>query len=197
MIVTVGGWTLELLHRDGNKDGAEVYFSSGTQIGYVFKSSYTYSPPIYKGSRIAREHRSVKCWAIEAGSSGFESKLSKGIGSDRCSHSHFRTRRDALERLLREHFERGEEEAKVIAFAKSHPEARFRIPNVNGTVVVGEVIRPHPGGLHVRRAGVADVKVRRRAMQEDRGAILEVQLRPRGRWEAVANAMYEDREGAK
>ncbi|MFY9586478.1 MAG: hypothetical protein WAT66_03370, partial [Actinomycetota bacterium] len=43
------GWTVTLL-------------KTGKDIGRVYKDSYTYSPPVHRGSRIAREHRQVSSW---------------------------------------------------------------------------------------------------------------------------------------
>jgi len=37
-------------------------FNGGKMIGYVWKATRTSSPPVSKGSRIARHHRRITCW---------------------------------------------------------------------------------------------------------------------------------------
>ncbi len=61
-----------------------VYLNGREPLGRVYKGTYTYSPPIHRGSPVARYHRKVKCWRAE------------GTKID------FRTRREAIEWLLRE-----------------------------------------------------------------------------------------------
>lgn len=186
-------WALELQYHDDD-DGAEVLSPSGVAIGRVFKSSYTYSPPTHRGSRIARYHRSVSCWRMEEGPRTVIG-LSLGIGDDRYSHGPFQTRREALEAIVRQYLERAMEEAEVADFAKGNPEARFRLLDRDKRQHLGQVLNLHQGGLVVRDpskpSGQRDLKVRRRAIREDRGAVLEVQLRPKGHWQAVVNAMDE------
>lgn len=44
---------------------------NGRIIGRVYKGTRTYSPPLYKGSRVAKYHKQVPCWyADEPGSLG-------------------------------------------------------------------------------------------------------------------------------
>jgi hypothetical protein len=187
-------WELELQYHDDDGDSAEVLSPGGVAIGRVFKGSYTYSPPLYHGSRVAREHRKVACWHMEEGP-GTTSNLSRGIGADRYSHGPFQTRRRALEVMVSQYLERAMEEDEVATFAKANPDARFRLIDRDKRQHLGKVLNLHPGGLVVRDPskppGQRDLKVRRRAIREDRGAVLEVQLRPNARWQAVANAMAE------
>lgn len=35
------------------------------RIGRVYKGTRTYSPPLYKGSRVAKFHKQVPCWWAE------------------------------------------------------------------------------------------------------------------------------------
>lgn len=180
-----------LTYEDDNMDSAEVSTQSGTRIGRVYKSSYYYEQRL-RGLRYSLGGRSVPCWAMDEGP--LSGSFSLGFGPDRYTHSHYRTRRAALEDLVREHLERGEEEKKVIEFRQLHPEARFRIKDSQRRIRIGTVVNLHAGGLTLRDfTGKGDVKIRRQAIREDRSAtILEVQLGRNRRWQAVANAMYEE-----
>lgn len=77
-------------------DGESVTYL-GHNIGRVYKSTYTYSPPLHKGSRVARYHKAVACWRYSMGTFN-------GLT--------FKTRRAALEHLVRSHIERAAEVAK-------------------------------------------------------------------------------------
>jgi len=64
--------------------GYEVFDEKGRPLGRVFKSTYTYSPPLHRGSPIARYHRKVQCWK-----------------NDKANlRQHWPTRREALTDLL-------------------------------------------------------------------------------------------------
>jgi len=188
-------WTLEL--RPDGEDNWEVSTEGGAQIGRVYKSTYTYSPPTHRGSRIAKYHKSVKCWRMEEGPKRSGYSLDSGFGFDRYGHGPYETRKAALEAMVSELLERSNEERAVIDFSRAHSEARFRLSS-NGIEHVGIVINRHPGGLVVRDptkpGGEREIRVRRRQIREDRGSVLQVQLRKGGRWEPIVNAMFEEEQ---
>jgi hypothetical protein len=77
---------VELEGDDGYPKGWTVRtIPTGKVIGRVFKSSYTYSPPVYRGSPIVREHRRVESWSSARGSQKFQ---------------HYPTRREAIWQLV-------------------------------------------------------------------------------------------------
>lgn len=79
--------TVQLIAEEGYGDWTGVWLDD-VKIGRVQKSTYTYSPPLHKGSRIARYHRQVACWRSEAH-----------------GRSNFETRREALRAMVRDHRE--------------------------------------------------------------------------------------------
>lgn len=96
-VTTHDGRTRELLlsHREGTGDVWEVESESGLKLGTVEKTSYTYSPPTHRGSRIARYHKQVPAW---------QSRI--GLLSDSRRLGMAQTRKEALIRLLTESRER-------------------------------------------------------------------------------------------
>lgn len=65
----------------GTDERWEVFTEDGQALGLVWKGYRTYSPPIHRGSPVARYHRKVPCWRNSA--RGF-----------------FETRREALADLI-------------------------------------------------------------------------------------------------
>lgn len=194
--VEVGGreWELTLRpsapfpHSTPRDDSWEVIASSGRHLGRVYKSSYTYSPPTHRGSRIARYHRSVPCWSYESGPTDDRER-----GVDR------KTRKEALIGIVRDYSRRCKTQDQLHEYARAHPEAVFRLNRGRrvGGGHRGEVIHLHAGNaIYIRDkskgAGDSDVKVRLREMENDQAPCLEVQLGKGRRFEPVVNPLYDE-----
>lgn len=160
----------------------DVNLPGGKIIGRVERTSYTYSPPLHRGSRIAREHRAVKSWRCEV-----------GRGRDAQRGQHRQTRKAALVELIRKNGERERLMADAIEFVRSHPDALFRLRRVEdeALAIYGTLISPHPSPtLMLRLPNGPDESVRFREIEDDTRPCLDVSLDGR-EYVPFANPLFE------
>lgn len=175
---------LLLQHRQGGGDSWQVVREHGGEVlGSVRKTTYTYSPPTHRGSRIARHHHQVKAWVAEV-----------GFYPDSERTTIEQTRKACLVQLLHMSRERSELRKKLMRLREQTPEATFRLNRGRNGLAdgwIGTIAFEGPAIFVTDPKRPEDERRQRvthREVENDVRPCLE--FHKSGRWEPVANLLW-------
>lgn len=178
---------LLLQHRQGEGDSWQVVREHGGEVlGTVRKTTYTYSPPTHRGSRIARYHHTVKAWVAEV-----------GFYPDSERTTIERTRKACLVQLLHMSRERSGLRKKLMRLRDGTPEATFRLNRGRNALAdgwIGSVFLEGPAIIvsdPKRSEDERRKRVNHREIESDVRPCLELFNRERKEFEPVANLLWE------